>query len=212
MALSATWDKQLMFDSARAIAVEGRAKHKAAFTPQGGTDRYFGMNYWTPNINIFRDPRWGRGQETYGEDPFLTGSMGQAFIRGVQGEDPAHPLAIARPKHLAVHSGPEPLRHGFNVDPSPHDLEDTYLPAFRTALVDAKAGSVMCAYNAVYREPAGASRLLVQDRVRDDWGFKGFVVSDCDSVDDMVHGHKTQPDAAQASAVAVKAGTDLDCG
>ncbi|SFK56492.1 beta-glucosidase [Caulobacter sp. UNC279MFTsu5.1] len=212
IALSATWDTRLMFETGRAIAIEGRAKHNAAFTPEGGTDRYFGMNYWTPNINIFRDPRWGRGQETYGEDPFLTGSMAQAFIGGVQGDDPEHPLAIATPKHFAVHSGPEPLRHGFNVDPSPHDLEDTYLPAFRTALVDAKAGSVMCAYNAVYGEPACGSQLLLRDRLRKDWGFKGFVVSDCDSIDDMVSGHKTQPNAAQASAVAVKAGADLDCG
>jgi beta-glucosidase len=212
IALSATWDQPLMHGVGAAIGVEGRAKHNAAFTPEGGTARYYGVNYWTPNINIFRDPRWGRGQETYGEDPFLTGSMARAFVTGVQGDDPAHPLGIATAKHFAVHSGPEPARHGFNVDPSPHDLQDTYLPAFRMAMADAKAGSLMCAYNAVDHSPACDSTMLLQDELRDDWGFKGFVVSDCDAVDDTVKGHKTQPDAAHASAAAVKAGTDLDCG
>jgi beta-glucosidase len=212
IALSATWDAPLMHGVGGAIGVEGRAKHNAAFTPETGTARYYGVNYWTPNINIFRDPRWGRGQETYGEDPFLTGSMAQAFVTGVQGDDPAHPLGIATAKHFAVHSGPEPMRHGFNVDPSPHDLEDTYLPAFRMAMADAKAGSLMCAYNAVDGAPACDSTMLLEQKLRDDWGFGGFVVSDCDAVDDTVKGHKTQPDAAHASAVAVKAGTDLDCG
>jgi beta-glucosidase len=212
IALAATWDPPLMHEIGDAIGHEGRAKYNAAFTPQTGTPRYWGVNYWSPNINIFRDPRWGRGQETYGEDPFLTGSMAEAFVTGIQGPDPLHPLGIATPKHFAVHSGPEPLRHGFNVDPTPHDLEDTYLPAFRMAMTGAHAGSLMCAYNAVDGSPACASPMLLTDKLRQDWSFGGFVVSDCDAVDDIVHGHKTEPDSAHAAAVSVKAGTDLDCG
>jgi beta-glucosidase len=212
--LAATWDTALMEDVAAAIATEGRANHNAAsLRDPGGTNRYFGVNYWTPNINIYRDPRWGRGQETYGEDPVLTGRMGMAFIRGIQGNDPDPKVfkGIATPKHFVVHSGPEPERHGFNVNVAPFDLEDTYLPAFRNAIVDAKAYSLMCAYNAVDGAPACASPLL-NNLVRRDWGFKGFIVSDCDSVGDFVNGHKSSPDAAHASAAAIKAGTDLDCG
>lgn len=210
--LAATWDTALMKEIGDAIALEGRANFNAAMRRDPkGTGRYFGVNYWTPNINIYRDPRWGRGQETYGEDPTLTGQLGMAFIRGIQGDDPALFKGIATPKHFVVHSGPEPGRHGFNVDVSPFDLEDTYLPAFRNAIVDAKAQSLMCAYNAVDGAPMCTSPLL-QGRLRGDWGFKGFVVSDCDSVGDLVTGHKTSPDVAHASAMAVKAGTDLDCG
>jgi len=210
--LAATWDTGLMGRIGDAIATEGRASHNAALARDpSGTDRYFGVNYWSPNINIFRDPRWGRGQETYGEDPFLTGHMAVSFIHGIQGDDPLLYKGVATPKHFAVHSGPEPLRHGFNVDASPFDLEDTYLPAFRSAIVDGKADSLMCAYNAIDGYPACESPLL-QNRLRGDWKFKGFIVTDCDSIDDMVTGHKKYPDAASASAAAVKAGADLDCG
>ncbi|MGX4644335.1 glycoside hydrolase family 3 C-terminal domain-containing protein [Massilia sp. SYSU DXS3249] len=210
--LAATWNAGLMQQVGDAIALEGRAKHNAALRRDPtGTSRYFGVNYWTPNINIFRDPRWGRGQETYGEDPHLSGQLGMAFIRGIQGEDPRLFKGIATPKHFVVHSGPEPQRHSFNVNVSPFDLEDTYLPAFRNAIVDAGAQSLMCAYNAVDGVPMCASPLL-RERLRGDWGFKGFVVSDCDSVGDLVTAHKTSPDIAHASATAVRAGTDLDCG
>ncbi|MFC5463035.1 glycoside hydrolase family 3 C-terminal domain-containing protein [Massilia niabensis] len=210
--LAATWDTVLMQQIADAIAIEGRANYNAALKRDSkGTSRYFGVNYWTPNINIFRDPRWGRGQETYGEDPLLAGQLGVAFIRGIQGDDPRLFKGIATPKHFVVHSGPEPQRHSFNVNVSPFDLEDTYLPAFRNAIVDARAHSLMCAYNAVDGIPMCASPLM-RDRLRGDWGFKGFVVSDCDSVGDLVTGHKTSPDIAHASATAVRAGTDLDCG
>ncbi|MDL2353792.1 MAG: glycoside hydrolase family 3 C-terminal domain-containing protein [Pseudomonadota bacterium] len=210
--LAASWDTALMDQVGDAIALEGRANFNAALRRDAkGTGRYFGINYWTPNINIFRDPRWGRGQETYGEDPTLTGQLAMAFIHGIQGDDPKLFKGIATPKHFVVHSGPEPLRHSFNVDVSPFDLEDTYLPAFRNAIVDAKAYSLMCAYNAVDGAPMCASPLM-KGRLRGDWGFKGFVVSDCDSVGDLVTGHKSAPDAAHASALAVRAGTDLDCG
>ena len=210
--MAATWDTGLMGDIGDAIATEGRANHNAALARDpSGTDRYYGVNYWSPNINIYRDPRWGRGQETYGEDPFLTGHMAIGFIHGIQGDDPLYYKGVATPKHFAVHSGPEPLRHGFNVDVAPYDLEDTYLPAFRSAIVDGKADSLMCAYNAVDGSPLCASPLL-RERLRGDWGFKGFIVTDCDSVDDMITGHKSEPDGAHASAAAVKAGADLDCG
>ena len=210
--MAATWDTGLMGEIGDAIATEGRANHNAALARDpSGTDRYYGVNYWSPNINIFRDPRWGRGQETYGEDPTLTGHMAVAFIHGIQGDNPDYFKGVATPKHFVVHSGPEPLRHGFNVDVSKFDLADTYTPAFRSAIVDGKAYSLMCAYNAVDGAPMCGSPLL-SDLVRKDWGFKGFIVSDCDSVDDMVTGHKSSPDGAHASAVAVKAGTDLDCG
>ncbi|HEX8605777.1 MAG TPA: glycoside hydrolase family 3 N-terminal domain-containing protein, partial [Pseudoduganella sp.] len=210
--LAATWDTALAERLADAIALEGRANFNAALRRDaGGTARYFGVNYWTPNINIYRDPRWGRGQETYGEDPYLTGQMGMAFIRGIQGNDPNLYKGIATPKHFVVHSGPEPERHSFNVDVSPFDLEDTYLPAFRNAIVDAKAYSLMCAYNAVDGIPMCAHPLQ-NGLVRRDWGFKGFIVSDCDSVRDLVTGHKTSPDIVHAAATAVKAGTDLVCG
>ncbi|HEX8445956.1 MAG TPA: glycoside hydrolase family 3 C-terminal domain-containing protein [Sphingomonas sp.] len=210
--LAATFDAPLMDRIGSVIADEGRAIHNAALARDpSGTDRYYGVNYWSPNINIFRDPRWGRGQETYGEDPYLSGSLATAFIHGIQGDDPLRYKGVATPKHFVVHSGPEPLRHGFNVDVSPFDLEDTYTPAFRMAIVEGKADSLMCAYNAVNGSPICGSPLMNR-MLRQNWGFKGFVVSDCDSVDDMVTGHKSAPDAAAASAIAVKAGTDLDCG
>src|SRR5271168_951704 len=182
--LAATWDTSLLHSVGDAISTEARAKYADAVA-HGNHRIYFGLTIWSPNINIFRDPRWGRGQETYGEDPFLTSSLGSLFVRGLQGEDPAHPMVIATPKHFAVHSGPESTRHSANIDPTAHDLWDTYLPAFRATIVDAKADSIMCAYNAVDGQPACASTLLLDKVLRGDWGFKGFVTSDCGAVDDF---------------------------
>jgi len=200
--LAASFDAPLLKQVAEAISVEVRALHKLS----GG-----GLDTWAPNINIFRDPRWGRGQETYGEDPYLTATLGVAYITGMQGPNPDLPDVIATPKHLAVHSGPESTRHSANVFVSPHDLEDTYLPAFRAAIVDARAGSVMCAYNRVDGQPACASGPLLKDRLRGAWGFKGYVVSDCDAVTDIDGGHKYAPDGAAAAAAALKAGVDNEC-
>lgn len=209
--LAASWDPTLLQAVGKTVSVEARAKFNAL---GAGRDhgRYQGLTVWSPNINILRDPRWGRGQETYGEDPFLTGKLAVAFIRGVQGPDPAHPRAIATPKHFAVHSGPEPGRDGFDVDVSPHDLEATYLPAFRAAVIDGHAGSVMCAYNALHGTPVCADRWLLSTLLRKDWGFRGYVVSDCDAVGDITQFHHYRPDAAHAAAAAIRAGTDLDCG
>lgn len=211
--LAASWDAPLLQAVGGVIAAQARAK--TAPPPPGvsrDTARYAGLTIWSPNINLFRDPRWGRGQETYGEDPVLTGRLGVAFVRGLQGPDPLRPMVIATPKHFAVHSGPEKDRHQFNVNPSPHDLEDSYLPAFRAAVTQGGAGSIMCAYNALDGTPACANSALLQDRLRRDWGFQGFVVTDCDAVEDMTLFHKTTPDDAEASARALQAGTDLNCG
>ncbi|HEV6964443.1 glycoside hydrolase family 3 C-terminal domain-containing protein [Roseateles sp.] len=211
--LAASWDAPLLQDVGTAIGSEARAK---STPPPAGASRdsarYGGLTIWSPNINLFRDPRWGRGQETYGEDPVLTARMGVAFVRGLQGPDPQHPVVIATPKHFAVHSGPERGRHQFNVDPSLHDLEDSYLPAFRAAVTEAQAGSVMCAYNAIDGTPACANGELLQERLREDWGFGGFVVTDCDAIEDMTLFHKSTPDDAEASARSLLAGTDLNCG
>lgn len=209
--LAASWDPGLLQQVGTVVSTEARARYNAVGA-DNNHGRYQGLTIWSPNINIFRDPRWGRGQETYGEDPWLTGRLAVAFIHGVQGDDPAHPRAIATPKHFAVHSGPEPGRHGFDVDVSPHDLEATYLPAFRAAVTQGHAGSVMCAYNALHGTPVCADAGLLTGLLRKDWGFKGYVVSDCDAVDDMTHFHHYRPDDAQSSALAIQAGTDLDCG
>jgi beta-glucosidase len=209
--MAATWDTPLIGRIGDVIAIEGRAKYNDAIA-HDIHERYLGITFWSPNINIFRDPRWGRGQETYGEDPFLTARMGVAFIRGLQGDDPRYLKLVATPKHFAVHSGPEPLRHGFNVDVSPHDLEDTYLPAFRAAITEGKADSIMCAYNAIDGKPACASDLLLGDTLRQAWHFNGYVVSDCDAVGDINRGHHFATDNTQASVDALKVGTDLDCG
>jgi beta-glucosidase len=208
--MAATWDTGLVHEMAETISTEARAKYHQAMR-EDHHEMFFGLTFWAPNVNIFRDPRWGRGQETYGEDPFLTGRMAVAFVAGMQGDDPKYFKVVSTPKHFAVHSGPEPLRHGFNVNASPHDLEDTYLPAFRAAVTEAHAQSVMCAYNAVDGSPACASPMLLEDHLRDDWHFDGYVVSDCAAVADVATGHKFAPDFAHASAVAVKAGTDLEC-
>ena len=209
--LAASWDPALLQQIGAVVSTEARARFNAVGT-NNGHGRYQGLTLWSPNINIDRDPRWGRGQETYGEDPYLTGHLAVAFVRGIQGGDPSHPRAIATPKHFAVHSGPEFGRHGFDIDVSPHDLEATYLPAFRAAVTEGQAGSVMCAYNALHGTPVCADRGLLVTTLRDDWGFNGYVVSDCDAIDDMTHFHHYKPDGAQSSAAAIEAGTDLDCG
>jgi beta-glucosidase len=209
--LAATFDQQILHDVAGAISVEVRALHalgrKTGKLGRIGT----GLDTWSPNINIFRDPRWGRGQETYGEDPFLTARLGVAYVRGMQGDNPDYPDVIATPKHFAVHSGPESTRHQANVFVSPHDLEDTYLPAFRAAIVEGHAGSIMCAYNRVDGQPACASDLLLKERLRDAWGFKGYVVSDCDAVADISEHHKYAPDPVTGAALALKTGVDSEC-
>ncbi len=209
--MAATWDTSLVHHMGETISTEARAKYNQAMR-EDHHEMFFGLTFWAPNINIFRDPRWGRGQETYGEDPFLTGRMGVAFVAGLQGDDPKYLKLISTPKHYAVHSGPEPSRHQDNVDVSPHDLEDTYLPAFRATVTEAHAQSVMCAYNAIDGAPACANTMLLRDHLRDAWHFDGYVVSDCAAVADVYTGHHFAPDMAHAAAAAVKAGTDLECG
>jgi beta-glucosidase len=209
--LAATWDVPLMHTVATTISTEARAKNSEALR-NNIHSIYYGLDIWSPNINIFRDPRWGRGQETYGEDPYLTSRLGVAFVDGLQGDDPHYYKTIATPKHFAVHSGPESTRHSANVDVSPHDLEDTYLPAFRATVKEGKAGSVMCAYNAINGQPACANTYLLSDTLRKTWGFKGYVTSDCAAISDISGGHKFAPDLEHASVVAVRAGTDTSCG
>jgi beta-glucosidase len=209
--LAATWDTKLMHDVADVISTEARAKyHEAVRNNQHG--RYQGLTFWSPNINIFRDPRWGRGQETYGEDPYLTARLGVEFVKGLQGNDPRYFKVIATPKHYAVHSGPEPERHSFDAKAYERDLRETYLPAFRATITEAKAYSIMCAYNRTNGEPCCANKNLMVDILRGEWGFDGYVVSDCGAVYDIWHGHKFVKTAVDASALAVKAGTDLTCG
>jgi beta-glucosidase len=208
--IAATFDTPLIKRMGADIAQEARAKYDLALR-SGDVKLYQGLSFFSPNINIFRDPRWGRGQETYGEDPFLTGQLAVAFITGMQGPDPAHPVVTTTAKHFAVHSGPELLRHGFDAKPSDHDLRDTYLPAFRAAVVEGHVASVMCAYNAVDGLPACASPFLLQKTLRDTWGFKGFVVSDCNAVNNVHDGHHFVDTEAAAAAVALKAGMDNEC-
>jgi beta-glucosidase len=218
--LAASWDTELMYRVADIISTEARAKYNdASRRPASGPPlqatlpgRTAGLTYWSPNINIFRDPRWGRGQETYGEDPFLTARMGVAFVTGMQGKDPRYLKVVATPKHYAVHSGPEPERHEFDAKVSESDLVSTYLPAFRATVVEGKAASVMCVYNAVNGLPGCASADLLQKRLRDSWGFQGYVVSDCGAVGDIYQHHKYTQSAGGAAVAAVKAGTDLTCG
>ena len=209
--MAATWDTALVHQMGETISTEARAKYNQAMR-ENDHEMFFGLTFWAPNINIFRDPRWGRGQETYGEDPFLTSRMGVAFVTGMQGNDPKYFKVVSTPKHYAVHSGPEPTRHRANVDVSPHDLEDTYLPAFRAAVTEGHAQSVMCAYNAIDGAPACANTMLLRDHLRDAWRFDGYVVSDCAAVADVNTGHHYAADMAHAAADAVKAGTDLECG
>ena len=209
--MAATWDTPLVHSMGQTISTEARAKYNQAMR-DNDHEMFFGLTFWAPNINIFRDPRWGRGQETYGEDPFLTGRMGVAFVSGMQGDDPKYLKLVSTPKHYAVHSGPELLRHRFNVDVSPHDLEDTYLPAFRATVTEAHAQSVMCAYNSIDGAPACANTMLLRDHLRDAWHFDGYVVSDCAAVADVNTGHHYAPDMPHAAAASLKAGTDLECG
>jgi beta-glucosidase len=208
--MAATWDPRMVHSMGTVISSEARAKYNQA-QREGDHRIFYGLTFWSPNINIFRDPRWGRGQETYGEDPYLTGRMGIAFIGGVQGNDLEHLRAVATSKHFAVHSGPESLRHGFNVNPSPRDLEETYLPAFRATVTEGHVQSVMCAYNSISDWPACTSKMLLKDHLRDAWGFKGFVVSDCGAIVDVYQGHKKTTDIEHAAALSLEAGTDLSC-
>jgi beta-glucosidase len=208
--LAATFDVPVIHEMAVVIGTEARAKHNQAVRA-GRRDIMEGLDFWSPNINIFRDPRWGRGQETYGEDPFLTGQMGVAFVTGLQGDDPKYLRVVSTPKHFAVHSGPETSRHTINVEVSKHDMEDTYLPAFRAAVTEGKAGSVMCAYNRVNGQPACANTFLLKDQLRGAWKFNGYVVSDCDAIFDVFNGHKFSKSMAEAAAVSMKTGMDNEC-
>lgn len=211
--LAATWNPELHQRIADVISTEARAKNNEFRRLQGGnTYRYQGLTIWSPNINIFRDPRWGRGQETYGEDPFLTGRLAVAFVRGLQGSDPHYLKTVATVKHFAVHSGPETTRHGFDAQIPDRDLRETYLPAFEKAIREGKAMSLMSAYNAVDGIPCSGNKNLLNDILRDEWGFRGAVVGDVDSVADIHAGHKFTKDAAESSAVALKAGNDLCSG
>jgi beta-glucosidase len=209
--LASTFDAPAIHDMAEAIGVEGRIKHVQAVREKRASMFFQGLDFWAPNINIFRDPRWGRGQETYGEDPFLTGRMGVAYVTGLQGNDPHHYRAIATPKHFAVHSGPEPTRHNADVTVSKHDELDTYLPAFRAAVTEGKAGSVMCAYNSINGQPACANDFTLVGQLRGKWGFNGYVVSDCGAVIDIFHGHHYTPSQPEASATSLKHGMDNEC-
>src|SRR5213592_1351849 len=209
--LAATWDDSLMFRMASVISDEARAKYHE-YVRAGSHQRYQGLTFWSPNINLFRDPRWGRGQETYGEDPFLTGRLAVQFIRGMQGDDPKYLKTVATVKHFAVHSGPEPERHQFDAVVSERDLRESYLPHFEAGIREGGAYSLMCAYNRVLGSPACGSSLLLKDILRDEWGFSGYVVSDCGAINDIYERHKVVPTAAAGSALAVKAGTDLECG
>jgi beta-glucosidase len=210
--MAATFDTNSLYRMADYAALEGRAIFNESTKAGKAGARYVGLTYWTPNINIFRDPRWGRGQETYGEDPFLTAMLGKAFVHGLQGNDPKYLKAAACAKHYAVHSGPEPSRHVFDVTVSNYDLWDTYLPAFRELVTKANVAGVMCAYNAYAKQPCCGSDILMNDILRNQWKFSGYVTSDCWAIDDFFKNHKTHPDAAHASADAVLHGTDIDCG
>jgi len=210
--MAATFDDSLMHEVADVISTEFRAKYYATLHADGTAEWYRGLTAWSPNINIFRDPRWGRGQETYGEDPYLTSKIGIAFVTGLQGNDPKYIKVVATPKHFAVHSGPESTRHFVNIEVSPHDLQDTYLPAFRATVTEGKAESVMCAYNAVDGAPACASSMLLDQHLRKDWGFKGYVVSDCGAAADIFKGHRYKPNAEESVTAAFTAGMDVICG
>jgi beta-glucosidase len=211
VAMAASWDPGLIEEVASTIADEGRAKYHAALARNGETQQYQGLTFWSPNVNIFRDPRWGRGQETWGEDPYLTGLMGAAFVRGLQGNHPRYLKSAACAKHYAVHSGPEKLRHVFDVSPSRLDLYDTYLPAFKKLVTEAKVEAVMGAYNRVDGVPACASDFLLGQTLREEWGFEGHVVSDCWALTDIHSHHQYTADAVESAAVALKAGCDLSC-
>jgi beta-glucosidase len=208
--LAATFDDKLIERIGDAISTEARAKYNVAIR-KGNRTQYMGLSFWTPNINIFRDPRWGRGQETYGEDPYLTGQMGSAFVQGLQGTNPDYLKASACAKHFAVHSGPEKSRHRFNAEPFEKDLHETYLPAFKI-LIDNGVEAVMCAYNRLYDEPCCGSHFLLKKILRQDWGFNGHIVSDCWALDDIWKRHKVVETKEEAAAMAAKAGVNVNCG
>ncbi len=210
--MAATWDTSSLKLMAQYSAEEGRAIHNKSIALGKEGDQYVGLTYWTPNINIFRDPRWGRGQETYGEDPFLTANLGASFVRGLQGNDPKYLQAAACAKHFAVHSGPEPSRHSDNFNPTPYDLWDTYLPAFKELVTKANVAGVMCAYNAINTQPCCANDLLMNDILRNQWKFTGYVTSDCWAIDDFFRYHKTHKDATASAVDALIHGTDVECG
>ncbi|KPL74850.1 beta-glucosidase [Ornatilinea apprima] len=209
--MAATWDKKLIHEVASAIGDEARAKYHAALRRNGYTDQYQGLNMWSPNVNIFRDPRWGRGQETWGEDPYLTGEMAAEFVRGLQGDHPKYLKTAACAKHFAVHSGPEKDRHTFNAIVTKRELFDTYLPAFKKLVNEANVEAVMGAYNRTLDEVCCASQFLLEDLLRDQWGFKNHVVSDCMALSDFHQSHKVTNDAAESAALALKHGCDLGC-
>ncbi len=209
--LAATWDKNLIYKVGNAISDEARAKYNDAQS-RGWRGIYQGLTFWSPNINIFRDPRWGRGMETYGEDPYLTGQMAVQFIKGLQGSDPKYLKVVATAKHYGIHSGPEPLRHKFDVNVTDYDLRETYLPAFKMSVQQGHVASIMCAYNSFRGSACCSSDPLLDMILRDEWGFKGYVVSDCWAISDIYEFHKQVKNAEEASAVAVNAGTDLECG
>jgi beta-glucosidase len=211
IALAATFDPKGIHQMAVDIGTEARVVHAQSVDANGNSIIFHGLDFWAPNINIFRDPRWGRGQETYGEDPFLTARMGVAFVTGMQGDDPHYYRVISTPKHYAVHSGPEPTRHSADVEVSKHDELDTYLAAFRATVTEAKADSVMCAYNSINGQPACANEFLLDDQLRGKWDFKGYVVSDCGAVHDIADGHHFEPSVEQAVAISLTRGMDNEC-
>ena len=211
IAMAATWDTDLILNVATAVSDEGRAKYHAALRRNGYTNQYQGLTFWSPNVNIFRDPRWGRGQETWGEDPFFTGEMASAFVKGLQGDHPKYLKAAACAKHYAVHSGPEKDRHTFNAIVTKRELYDTYLPAFKKLVTEAKVESVMGAYNRTLDEVCCASKLLLEDILRGEWNFQGHVVSDCGALSDFHLHHKVTKDAAESAALALQHGCDLGC-
>ena len=209
--MSASFDTNIMREVAHTISDEARAKyHEAQRNKNYGI--YSGLTFWSPNVNIFRDPRWGRGHETYGEDPYLTGQMGIQFVKGLQGNDPKYLKVVSTAKHFAVHNGPESSRHSFNVLPSKRDLWETYLPAFKDLIEEAKVYSVMGAYNRVDGESASASWMLLNDILRKQWGFEGYVVSDCGAINDIFESHKIVNTEEQAAALGIRRGCDLNCG
>jgi beta-glucosidase len=209
--MAASFDTDLMHKVATAISDEARAKHHES-SRLGDRRIYKGLTYWSPNVNIFRDPRWGRGQETYGEDPYLTGRMGVAFVKGLQGGDPKYLKLVATPKHYAVHSGPEAFRHHFDAIVSKKDLRETYLPHFRECVKEARCASIMGAYNRINGEPCCASKTLLQNILRNEWGFDGYVVSDCGAIQDIHQNHTVTSTPEQSAALAVNNGCDLNCG
>jgi beta-glucosidase len=211
IAMAATWDKELIHQVATAISDEGRAKYHTALKRNGFTAQYQGLNFWSPNINIFRDPRWGRGQETWGEDPFLTGEMASEFVKGLQGDDPKYIKTAACAKHFAAYSGPEKDRHSFNAVMTRRELYDTYLPAFKKLVTQAGVEAVMGAYNRLLGEPCCASQLLINDILRSDWNFQGHFVSDCLALSDFHLNHKITADAVESAALALSHGCDLGC-